>query len=65
MFTTVDKAIAAIIGGVLSVLALNFNQTFAWATPELVSAISAVFTTILVYAVPNKPVAPTENTPVG
>ena len=52
MITTLDKAIVAILGGVVSVLAafgidLGVSQ-------ELVASIGAVITGILVYIVPNK-----------
>jgi hypothetical protein len=54
MFTTIDKAIAAILGGVLSVLALKFGVVLDWATPDLLASVGAVVTALLVYLVPNK-----------
>lgn len=46
-----SKAIAAILGGVITVLGA-FNVPTDWATPELVSAVGAILTTVLVYVFP-------------
>ncbi len=58
MFTSVDKAIAAIFGGIVTVASMVFGVEAAWATPELIAAVGSVITTVLVYAVPNKTATP-------
>jgi len=55
MFTTVDKALAAIIGGFASLLALKFGIHADWLTPDLINSISIAVAGGLVYLVPNKP----------
>lgn len=53
MFTTVDKALVAVIGGV--VILLNTLTPFHFGvSPELVDAIAAIVTPILVHQVPNR-----------
>lgn len=54
MFTTVDKAIAAVIGGLVSFLALQFGISADWLTPELQVMISSAVSGLLTYLVPNK-----------
>ena len=54
MFTTIDKAIAGLISSVLSLLVLFKVLPVDLATPEIVSAVSAAITGIVVWAVPNK-----------
>ena len=55
MFTTFDKAIAGLLGGLLSVLALlglplpEFLQN-----PEMVATVSGFISALLVYLVPNR-----------
>lgn len=63
MFTTVDKAIAAIISGIITVLAMVFNVEVGIG-PEAIAAAGTVLSTILVYLVPNKPAAPAPTEPV-
>ncbi len=53
MFTTVDKALVALIMGVISILNLVFGINIGIA-PETVSAIIAAITPLLVYLIPNK-----------
>jgi len=55
MFTTIDKAIAAIIGGVAGFLALKFGFSADWLTPEMVVMVSSALAGLLTYLVPNKP----------
>lgn len=57
MFTTVDKALAAIIGGFVSFAALKFGFHADWLTPDLINTISVAIAGALVYVVPNKPAA--------
>lgn len=53
MFTTMDKALVAIVMGALSILNLVFNIDLGL-SPETVSGIIAAVTPILVYIFPNK-----------
>lgn len=53
MFTTLDKALVALVMGVLSILNLVFNVNIGL-PPETVSAIIAAITPLLVYFIPNK-----------
>lgn len=53
MFTTFDKALVALIMGLLSLLNLVFGIDLG-VSPEVVSAIVAAITPVLVYLVPNK-----------
>lgn len=57
MFTTVDKAIAAVLGGLISFLALKFGVNVPWITPDLINTISIAVAGALTYLVPNKPPA--------
>jgi CBS-domain-containing membrane protein len=54
MFTSIDKAIVAILGGLATVAAMSFGVNVDWATPELLGSIGSVLSAILVYVVPNK-----------
>lgn len=53
MFTTVDKAIVAIIGGLLTVASMVFGMDLN-ISPEFIGAIGSVVSGVLVYLVPNK-----------
>lgn len=53
MFTSVDKAIVAVLGGVLTVVA-EFGVDTSWATEGLVSGVGSMLTALMVYFVPNK-----------
>lgn len=53
MITGFDKAIAALIGSVLTILGA-FNIHVDFLTPELIGTIGSVLTAILTYVVPNK-----------
>lgn len=53
MFTTMDKALVAVVMGLLSILNLVFNIDLGL-SPETVSGIIAAVTPILVYIFPNK-----------
>lgn len=54
MFTTIDKAIAAVLGGALSFLALKFGVQVEWMTPDLINSISIAVAGVLTYVVPNR-----------
>lgn len=58
MFTSIDKALVALISAVLYLLAEFFNITFAWVTPELVQDGVTFLTPLLVFLVPNKKTVP-------
>ena len=53
MFTSLDKALAALVMGLLSILNLVFGWNIGLA-PETVSAVIAALTPLIVYLVPNK-----------
>lgn len=53
MFTTIDKALAALIGGILTIVA-TFGIDVAWATPEIIATFGAVLTAVFTWLVPNK-----------
>lgn len=53
MFTTLDKALAALVMAVLSIVNLVFGWNFG-ISPETVSGIIAALTPLIVYMVPNK-----------
>jgi len=55
MYTTIDKALAAIIGGFASFLLLKFGVHTDWLTPDLINTISLAIAGGLTYLVPNKP----------
>jgi len=54
MFTTIDKAIAAVIGGIASFFGLQFGFNAEWLTPDLTVTISSLIAGVLTYFVPNK-----------
>lgn len=54
MFTAIDKAIVAFLGSLLYLAGLFVDLPFE-VSETMLSAIAAVITPILVYAVPNKP----------
>lgn len=53
MITGFDKAIVAVLGGLVTILAA-FGLELTWATPELIGTIGSVLTGILTYLIPNK-----------
>lgn len=53
MITTFDKAIVALIGALLSILAA-FGINVDWATPEMIGIAGSVLTGILTYLIPNR-----------
>ena len=53
MFTTIDKALAALVMGILSILNLLFGIDLGL-SPETVSTIIAALTPLIVYLIPNK-----------
>lgn len=55
MFTTVDKAIAAVLMGILSILVLAFPALQTFVTPETAQVVAGILTPLVVYLVPNRP----------
>lgn len=55
MFTTADKALAAIVMGVATLATLWFHVEIpGWLNESAVAQVLAVLTPILVYLIPNK-----------
>lgn len=57
MFTTIDKAIAAVVGGIASFLLLKFGIHADWLTPDIINTLSIAVAGLLTYWVPNKQAA--------
>lgn len=57
MFTTMDKALAALVMAALSILNLAFGYHIS-ADPQLITGIIAALTPVIVYLIPNKAKAP-------
>lgn len=53
MFTSFDKALAALFGAVVYFLGV-FGVEVAWLTPEVIQNIAVGFTPFLVWLIPNK-----------
>lgn len=53
MYTTVDKAIVAVLGGIIALIDMLFGINIGIGE-NVVAAIAAVITPLLVYLVPNK-----------
>lgn len=59
MFTQADKALAAIVMGVLFLLNTWFHVTIpGFLTVDNINQVLAVLTPIIVYLIPNKPPTP-------
>lgn len=56
MFTSIDKALAAILGAVLYFAQLWLQVDLTWITAEMIQNIIPILTPIIVWAVPNKEV---------
>jgi hypothetical protein len=54
MVTGYDKAIAAFLGALVVVVAPFVPGIETWLSPGIISAVSVVIATVLVYLVPNK-----------
>lgn len=57
MFTTFDKAIAAFLTAIVSMLSLAHLANLSWLTPDMITGISGVLAGLVTYAVPNRPAA--------
>jgi len=61
MNTTINKAVVAVLGGIVTLVGVIFGVDIAsWATPEVVSAVGGLLTAVLVWAIPNKEEEPTD-----
>lgn len=54
MFTSVDKALAALIGGVVFLLQQYAQVDLSWLSASTIEGFIPFLTAILVYLVPNK-----------
>jgi hypothetical protein len=54
MFTTIDKALVAMIMGILFIVQTYTGFSTSWISAETVSTIVGLITPILVWAIPNK-----------
>lgn len=54
MFTTIDKALVALIGAVVYLASALFGIELAWLTSEMIQNAVTILTPLLVWIVPNK-----------
>lgn len=54
MFTTFDKAIAALVAPIMSLLTLSNILPDSFNTPEVITSLTGFITAVVVYFVPNK-----------
>lgn len=54
MFTSIDKALVAMVMGILFILQTYFGISTAWIPQETVATIIGLITPVLVWAIPNK-----------
>lgn len=54
MFTSVDKALTALIMGLLFIIQTYTGFSPPWLTPDTVATIIGLLTPVLVWAIPNK-----------
>lgn len=54
MFTSIDKALAAMVMAALFLVNYFFGINVGWITQDMVASILAVITPLIVYRVPNK-----------
>lgn len=57
MFTSIDKALVAMVMGILFILQTYVGLNTAWISQETVATIIGLITPVLVWAIPNKPAA--------
>lgn len=56
MFTSIDKALVALIMGVLFIIQTYTGFSTAWISAETVATLVGLITPVLVWAIPNKTV---------
>lgn len=54
MFTSIDKALVALIMAVIWLVNFFFGYNLSWITQDTIATIVGLLTPILVWAVPNK-----------
>lgn len=54
MFTSIDKALVAMVMGILFILQSYFGFNTSWISQETVTTIIGLLTPVLVWAIPNK-----------
>lgn len=54
MFTTLDKALVAMVMGILFILQTYTGLSTSWISQETVATIIGLITPVLVWAIPNK-----------
>lgn len=54
MFTSMDKALVALIGALVYLASNFFGADFAWLTPDAIQNAVTIATPILVWLIPNK-----------
>lgn len=54
MFTSIDKALVALIMGLLFIVQTYTGFSLSWISAETVSTIVGLITPVLVWAIPNK-----------
>lgn len=54
MITSVDKALIAMVMGILFILNTYFGLNVSWISQETVATIIGLITPVLVWAIPNK-----------
>ena len=54
MFTSIDKALVAMVMGLLFIIQTYTGFSLAWLTPDTVATIIGLITPVLVWAMPNK-----------
>lgn len=57
MFTSIDKALVAMVMGILFIVQTYFGMNTSWISQETVATIIGLITPVLVWAIPNKPAA--------
>ena len=54
MFTSIDKALVALVMGVLSIIQTFTGFSLSWLTEAQVATVVGLLTPVLVWAIPNK-----------
>ena len=54
MFTSMDKALVAMVMGLLFIITTYFGYDLSWVKQETVATVIGLLTPVLVWAIPNK-----------
>lgn len=57
MFTSIDKALVALVMGLLFIIQTYTDFNLSWISADTVTTIIGLLTPVLVWAIPNKPKA--------